>query len=358
MKRIPLLVMSLVAAVLLSACADGGDAAAATVNGNDIPTSAIDAELQAFRDSERYEEFGGSDDIDSIERQFAQGILAQLVRRAVIEPIARDLGVEVTEAQIDAEMDVIRADFPDDATFQDALAAQALTEEKLRELVADRMLEEGVRQEVIGELAASPEEVKAFYDENIEDYQETCAQHILVADEQTARLVESELRNAPESEIDAEWARIAEARSVDSSNANDSGNLGCNPPGQFVPEFEEAMNGLDIGEISEPVQTEFGFHVIRVTERTTIPFLEVEEQIFEQLTGPEQDQAWNDFLVEAYEEAGAEINPRYGILDPTTGQITNPTAEDVPGAEEPKSDEQEEPVDAPAPGGGGAPPPG
>jgi hypothetical protein len=116
------------------------------------------------------------------------------------------------------------------------------------------------------------------------------------------------------------------------------------------------MQQLEVGVISDPVQSEFGFHIIRVTERSTTPFEEAEQQIYEQLAGPMQDEAWNEFVKQAYEDADVEIDSRYGVLDIASGQILDPDASDLPAAQRPKAEQPEEQVDVPAPGEGPASP--
>lgn len=321
---------------LLGACGGVTNTAAATVWGQEIPASEVDAELEDFRESARYKQLSDQEDVDQIERQFVQGILAGLVRRAVLEPIAEEEGVTVDEADVDAEMELIKADFPDQTAFEEALNEQALTEEQLRTFIADRLLEDRVREKVTAEAGASQEEVVAYYDENIDQFSETCSQHILVQTESEARVIANQLQNAPEARLDDLFAKVARERSQDGGSAPNAGDLGCTPPGQFVPEFEQAAADLKIGEVSDPVRSQFGFHIIRVNERRTVPFSQVEAQIFEQLSGTSMDEAWQTFVEDLYERADVEIDPRYGVIDPATGAIVDPDATDVPGGQAPK----------------------
>lgn len=342
---------ALLLAAALAGCGGLTNTWAATVWGEEIPASAIDEELEEFRSTPRYKQLSDQEDVEQIERQFVQGILAGMVRRAVLAPIAEREGVTVEDADVNAEIELIKADFPDQTAFEEALNEQALTEEQLRQFIADRLLEDRVRAEVTEEAGASQEEVVAYYDENIDQYQETCSQHILVQTEAEARVIANQLQNAPANEVDDLFAKLARQRSQDGGSAPNAGDLGCTPPGQFVPEFEEAVSTLKIGDVSDPVRTQFGFHIIRVNERRTVPFSEVEAQIFEQLSGTSQDEAWTVFLEETYEEAGVEIDPRYGVLDVATGAIVDPDATKVPGGQAPKATEPSEapPLEVPQP---------
>lgn len=342
--------LALVAAALFTGCAGLTDTSAATVNGEPIPEEAVQNELEEFRATERYDQLAEQGDIGQVERDFVQGVLAQLVRRAVLEPLAAERGLEVTEADVDAQMEQIKADFPDQTAFEEALKEQALTEATLRDLVKDRLLEDAIRQEVTVDAQATPEEVREYYTENIEQFQTTCVSHILTPDEGGARVIAAELERVPAKDLKEEFARLAAKHSQDTSNAKQGGDLGCVRAGQFVPEFETVMNSLDIGEVSQPVRTQFGFHIIWVTDRKTESFEAVQDQLLEQLTGPRQDEAWAAFLEQAYVDADVEINSRYGVLDLATGQILDPSASQVPGGQAPKATEPEEELNPADPG--------
>ena len=92
---------------------------------------------------------------------------------------------------------------------------------------------------------------------------------------------------------------------------------------------------MNEGEISNPVRTEFGFHIIRVNDRRIVPFEDVQEEIAGELGAGATDEAWNDFLQEAFRAADVKVNPRYGEFDLATLQVINAGADQVPGVEEP-----------------------
>ncbi len=324
------------ACLALTACGGLFDTAAAVVYGEKIAEDTVQGELDEFRATNRYQQLAGQGDIDTVERQFVQSVLAGLVRTAVLEPAAAERGIEVTEEDVTAELDLIKADFPDQTAFEEALNEQALTEETLADLIANRLLEDRLREDVVGELGVNDLEVRTYYEAHIEDYSETCVQHILFNQEAEARVVAADLQQAKPKDVDELFVERAAQHSKDTSNAEQGGELGCNPAGQFVTEFEDAMNALEIGEISDPVQTEFGFHIIKVNERKVVPFEEVQDELTAQLSGPRQDEAWEEFVTDLYDRADVRINPRYGVLDVGTGQILDPDARQVPAGEAPE----------------------
>jgi peptidyl-prolyl cis-trans isomerase C len=140
------------------------------------------------------------------------------------------------------------------------------------------------------------EQVRAYYDQNPTIYSTTQihASHILLKDEATARQVLADVKANPD-----KFADIAREKSTDTISAKKGGDLGTFGPGRMVPEFEKAAFALKPGEISDVVKTQYGFHIIMVTERKEgdpKPFDSVKEQIRATLRNRGlQDQVQNHF---------------------------------------------------------------
>ncbi|MCL3881422.1 peptidylprolyl isomerase [Marivita sp. GX14005] len=117
-------------------------------------------------------------------------------------------------------------------------------------------------EEIVGE-AVSDEAVQALYDEtylNGEPTEEFNASHILVETEDEAKAIVEEL------EAGADFAELAQEKSTGPSGPN-GGELGWFGPGMMVPEFQEAVEALEVGEISDPIKSQFGWHVARLNEK-------------------------------------------------------------------------------------------
>lgn len=119
-----------------------------------------------------------------------------------------------------------------------------VTEETLRYVVETQLYQEKVSKAVLGEVPCVDEQVWAL--------------HILVEDEERAKDIYNRLEEGED------WSGLAATYSIDTSNKNQGGDLGWFGRGQMVPEFEEVAFSLQVGETSQPVQTEFGWHIIRV----------------------------------------------------------------------------------------------
>jgi peptidyl-prolyl cis-trans isomerase C len=140
-----------------------------------------------------------------------------------------------------------------------------------------------VVQKVMRKYQTPPEvtddEARAYYEANKALYSTTQirASHILVKDEETARALVAELRAHPE-----RFADLAREKSTDTATAAKGGDLGFFAPGRMVPDFERVAFALPVGQLSDVVKTQYGYHVILVTERKEgeqKPFEQVKEQI-------------------------------------------------------------------------------
>lgn len=159
----------------------------------------------------------------------------------------------------------------------DPLAVRLRLENERRGVLATRSVEAEFA-EPLDEAA-----VQAAYETAIADFvpeTEYNASHILVADEELAAELKAEIDGG------ADFAALAEEHSTDPGSAGSGGLLGWFGMGRMVPEFETAVAGLEVGEVSDPVQTQFGWHVVRLNEtrETTPPALsEVRPEVENQL---------------------------------------------------------------------------
>lgn len=338
MKRLPVAAALLASVLAFSACGDSGPAGsqpAASVGDRTIETAAVTEAFEKFKDSPGFDQLSQQQGEAQARRLFEQSYVSQLIRRYVLRSEAQEMNIEVTNDQLNARLEQIKAQFQgDESAFEDALKQQGLTEAELDELVTDQLYEQALRKEVAGDGAPSDEELHAYYKSNIDDYKEVRASHILVKDLGLAKDLSAQLEAATEGRVAALFGSLAAKESTEPNAKESRGDLGWAPPSRYVVPLAEALDSLEIGEMSGPVQTEFGFHVIRLTGRRTQPFAAVKAQIAETVGGSRADKAWQEYLVEAYESAGVEVNPSYGEFDLETQQVVNATAEDVPGAEE------------------------
>ncbi len=177
-----------------------------------------------------------------------------------------------------------------DAT-RNLMEAEPQFKEELKK-VKEELLANYAISKVISGLTVTDDEARKFYDDNPDQFagRETVgASHILVDSEEKANDILASIRAGEVSFEDA-----AKQHSTCPSSAQ-GGNLGEFGRGQMVPEFENACFAMKQGEISEPVKTQFGYHLIRLDSRSEtkpIAFDEVREQIKAKLLGDKQQAAY------------------------------------------------------------------
>lgn len=325
--------LTLVAALAFAGCGTLFDPAAAVVAGEKISVEEVEAGLDDFKKTLEYERLTGQGDPRDVQRQFEQVYLTDLIRREVVEREAEERGLEVTEEEVDERMEQIEGDFQNQSAYEEALKEQGLTVERLRELVADNLLEEKLQADVTKDATLAEEDLQVYYDENTDRFTQTHTQHILVENQALASTIAEQLQQAAPNQVERLFERLARQHSTDPSNADTGGDLGFRSPGELVAEYEAAVEALEEGEVSDPVQTEFGFHVIRLIERRVTPFEEARPQIEEIVREQEGELVWQEFIQNAYEDADIRVNSRYGELDLETQAIVDATAEDIPGGE-------------------------
>ena len=323
----------LVLVVMLPACGNLFEPAAAVVNGEKIAIAEVSSALERLENTPEFKNIADPEEADELRRDFEQGYLAALIRRAVFRPEAARIGIKVSDEQLQASMDEIKAQYPNEQEFEKALEEQGLTEGLVREFVRDREIEEQLRAHVATQALPTDDDIAAYYRENREEFEVTEAQHILVEGRQLARRISRNLRGAPSDEVPQLFARLARRFSTDEPTSNNGGRLPTDA--EFGPAFDKALADLDIGEVSNPVQTEFGFHVIRATNRRIQSLAEARDEISQELSRSVQADAWQEWVVDAYEAADVEVNPRFGVLDLESQQIRDPDPRDLPGAEVP-----------------------
>ncbi|MGH2694069.1 MAG: peptidylprolyl isomerase [Actinomycetota bacterium] len=334
MRRTTFLLAAVIA--LLPACGDLFAPAAAVVAGSKITISEIDGQVDQLEESEGFKEQASQGDASLLRRTLEQQYLTILIRREVLQPAGARLDVEVTEDEVTTYIEeVVKPDFPSEEEFTTALSRQGITLSQLEDLVYDQLLEDELQQKVIAEVEPPEEELRDYYESHIDDFTEIHAQHILVSEKGLAQEVHDRLVAAPRREVDDLFARIARNTSEDTTTKKDAGDLGFTNTNDFVPPFSRAVKGLEDGEISEPVKTRFGYHVIRRLGTRARPFEDVRFQVLEEIAGEAQDEAWKRWLRERYESADIEVNPRYGVFDIASQQVVDTPADQVPGTDAP-----------------------
>lgn len=304
-------------ALVLSGCGSF-TSYAAEVNGERISQNELRRELNAILDNTKYldrvdQNFSGSSGGQERVRGDGEGTFNTVFVAAVLD---RRIGFalihqEVARRKLTVPAGVLnttRADLEKNYGKDIFRAFPKTYREELVRIFA----EQAVLQEALGTASVDDAAIKEFYDANKAAFDQTCVRHILVATEPEAVAIKARLDKGED------FAAIAKAESTDNQGAEGGsaakgGELGCVGAGAFVPEFEQAMAALQPGQTSGPVRTEFGFHLISVTERKSLTLEEATPEIRSNLQQQAPDPL-QEFVTTALEKATIKVNPRYGTF--------------------------------------------
>ena len=193
-----------------------------------------------------------------------------------------DMGQQAQQLTGDAKRDYLvqyLADVIVAAKAAEAKKVQDQTEFKNRlTFIRNKLLMETLLQDV-GQAAVTPDAMKKVYDEAVKQIgsqQEVRARHILVPTEDEAKAILAEIKKG------TDFAELARQKSKDPGAAAEGGDLGYFTKDQMVPEFAEVAFKLEKGQVSDPVKTQFGWHIIKVEDKRTKPapdFAQVKDQV-------------------------------------------------------------------------------
>lgn len=309
-------VVLLAGMALVAGCAGPPADAAATVNGTVIPESELERTVRAQMESERSPVAGleGEERVAQL-AELQRQVLTQLIRVELLRSVAEDRGVEVTPQDVQDRWEQEITFQGDEQALLDLIESIGLTEEEAREQLGVQVLQDKLRESVAEDVEVPDEEVRALFEQRAGDFERADVSHILVEDEAEANAIIDLLEQGQSFE------ELATARSLDEGSAAAGGNLGAQPRGAYVGPFDEAVWGAEEGEIVGPVETQFGYHVIRVNEFVTRTFEDVEESLRDELADQQVEQAFTELVTELFTGADVTVDGRFGRWDPETGQV-------------------------------------
>lgn len=222
---------------------------AARVNGEPIYLDDYQRELERYEASLEAQGIDpGSQEGQETLNQARGWILNVMIEQVLTQQAAERVGIQITEAQVDAEMEAMMAESGGEEAFRAKLAAWGETYEGARREVRAQLIGMQMTQRVVADVSESAEQVRA--------------RHILVDTREEAEHIRSQL------EAGADFAALAKAHSLDKSTAQNGGDLGYFPRGILVAsEVEAAAFSLQPGQFSEVISSPLGFHIVQVVER-------------------------------------------------------------------------------------------
>ncbi|THG89757.1 hypothetical protein AJ85_15160 [Alkalihalobacillus alcalophilus ATCC 27647 = CGMCC 1.3604] len=242
--------MVLVGAIALGVYVSNSTNVLATVNGEKIKQDQVEQLVMA---------------------QHGATALETLITDKMIELEAKEQGITVTEDEMAAEMENYYEMYNGEEAFQEMLSQNGMSIEELENDIHYYLLTKKLMSSII---EVTEEETVAYFEENQEQFnqeEQVEASHILVEDEDTANEVKEKLAAGED------FSTLAVEFSTDEASKEEGGQLGYFSKGDMVEPFEEVAFELELDQISEPVESEFGFHIIKVTGKNEAKEAEFEE---------------------------------------------------------------------------------
>jgi parvulin-like peptidyl-prolyl isomerase len=275
-------------ALIAAACSDGSDAEVARVGDTVIQVSDL---------TRLYE------DVDPnalvIDESLRSTIFGVVAKAVLIDAIRADFGVEIDDEEVDTVHEAMLAQMEGAGlTPADYLGVPDASLEMIRHNAEISVVREVAQRA----LASAP----GVFDVILADataITTVCASHILVNTEEEATTALDRVRGGED------FAVVADEVSIDGAPGGD---LGCRLANAYVEPFAQAAVEAPLGEPTGPIETQFGYHIILVTEQTTVAEEDVRANPQEYMSRSEIDELWSAWLTETLQDADVELDPKYG----------------------------------------------
>jgi foldase protein PrsA len=343
--RISLAILGFALVLAVAACggSDAGDVpddAVAVVDGTEISRSEleelVDRAKQTYEAQDQQFPTAGTPEYKNVQAQYVK----YLVQREQFEQEAEELGIEVTDKDVDKEVEkFIDSRFEGKREeYLKALKEQGFTEEALRETLRASVLAQKLFDEVTKEIEVTPTEIAEYYQANQSSYgtpESRVVRHVLVAEKKgdevdyaRSKAVADELYERLKNGED--FAALAKAESDDPSAQQNSGKLTITR-GQTVPEFDKVSFDLKEGELSKPVKTSYGYHVIEalgpVKKATTTPLEEVRSSIKATLLQERKTEFMTDWIEDLEKSYEGKVSYAADVEPPELPETTETETE-------------------------------
>ncbi len=313
-RWLPTLVLGLVAVMTLAGC-DRARPPAAEVDGEVISNERLAADMKLFEFLFGLSRADCGQPVagETQESACARLTLTNDIEEVLIKRYAESNGLVTNETNVTTALGQIETSVGGAGKLKAQLAASDLRRQDLVAL-ARRLLLFNEVQAAVGKEQLTDAQIEQAYQQNIAQYTTVEVAHILVGSQKEAEKIAAEA-------TPANFADLAQKYSTDQTSAQNGGSLGAIPETTFTsqldPTFAQAALALTPGQISQPVQTQFGWHVIYLKDVQVQPLSAVRDQIAAAAAG----QVFQTWLTDQVRSADVSVNPRYGFLDRATAQV-------------------------------------
>ncbi|WHY56989.1 foldase protein PrsA [Peribacillus simplex] len=196
---------------------------------------------------------------DALVAGYGADTLDLLITNKLVELEAEKAGIKIKDEEIQKEIDTMAESYGDEKSLKEQLEASGSSMDALKK---DIVVYLQTKKLVEPRITVTDDEISTYFEDNKETFdqaEQVEASHILVEDEKTAKKVAKEIAEG------GDFAKLAAEYSTDTQTADNGGSLGYFGKGDMVEEFEDVAFDLDINKVSDPVKTDYGYHIIKVT---------------------------------------------------------------------------------------------
>ena len=313
-RNIPVLLLALVAVLAVAACGGGSSSSAdvpegaiAVVGDKTVTKEEFDQIIEqqkktAESQKQNFPEVG-TPEYEALKANLVKGLIAQ--REWELE--GESMGIKVTDQEIETQLNQKKEQFglTDEQKYQAELAKAGITDAQVRDQVRIEILTNKIYEAVTKNVAVTDADAKAYYDKNKSTYEQPESRevrHILVKTKAQAQKLHDQIENG------ADFAALAKKYTQDTASKAAGGKFTAFK-GRTVQPFDDFVFSAKTGELSDPIKTEFGWHLIEtlgpIKPATTRPLDEVKAEIRTKLLPPKKNaaiQAWVASLPKKYED--------------------------------------------------------
>ncbi|GAC1417265.1 MAG: hypothetical protein NVSMB57_12300 [Actinomycetota bacterium] len=251
--------------------------------------------------------------------------LAQMIQDRIVQSEGEKEHIKVAAAEVDGRYQRIRSQFRTEDEFRNALQQQGINPSSVKDRIRLRLIVEAIQKRISSQIKITDAEVKGVYGDG-STFEEANVRHILFSAQRppefpvALKKAQAALARIRKGE---DFAKLAKQLSQDPGSKGQGGALGAITRGRTVPEFEKAVFSMKAGQISQPVRTQFGYHIIQTLSISKKTFAQAAPEIRTKLQQQQAKKAFNDFLSSRIKRADIRVNPRLGRFDPRTLSVVD-----------------------------------
>lgn len=297
-KATSLISAALVGSLLLTACSEKD--LAAKVNDENITNKEYQTNLTMRRNFyiSQYGEDALKQDIgngSTLESMVKQETIDGLVFEEVLLQDAEKKNIKTSKEDLKKEVADFKKQVGGEEGYKTFLSENKIEEKYFEELMEKNLMMEVHKKNVTDDMKLKKEEVEEYYEKNKDSLLQVKASHILVESEEQANEISEAIKSGDKFEDHVD-------KSTEEGAAERKGDLGYFGKGQMVPEFEEAVFAMEENTVSEPVKSDFGYHIIKLTDKK-----EKLEDVRKDIETTLKEQKYGEYVTKLKEDAKIEI---------------------------------------------------